>query len=206
MEKVLLTGARGFIGRHCLEVLAMGDFEVHAVTSSAALPAATPGVVWHQADLLDEARTTALVEAVTPTSLLHLAWDTTPEEYWTSPANPAWRQASVHLVAQAAGRGLRRVVVAGTCAEYDWSIGRCAEHAAPLAPTSAYSHSKHELRLAVEELAEQHGFSAGWARLFFVYGPGEPAARLVPSIICHLLRDEPAECTEGSQRRDFVYV
>ena len=206
MNRVLLTGARGFVGRHCLAHLVAAGFDVHAVTSAPTLPAEAPDVVWHQADLLDEDQTDALLEAVAPTSVLHLAWVTTPGEYWTSPLNDTWRQASEHLFEHAAAHGLKRAVVAGTCAEYDWTTGRCDERAARLAPTSAYSRSKHQLHVALEALASDRRFSAAWARLFFLYGPGEPAGRLVPSIITHLLRNEPAPCTEGGQRRDFMYV
>ena len=206
MKRVLLTGARGFVGRHCLPRLVEAGFEVHAVTSSPRLPAEMPGVVWHHTNLLDPDQTAALLEVVAPPLLLHLAWITTPGEYWDSPLNDTWRQASEHLVEQAAAYGLERVVVAGTCAEYDWAAGRCNERTTPLAPKSAYSRSKHQLRLALEALAEQDHFSTAWARLFFVYGPGEPAGRLAPSIIGHLLRNEPAGCTEGGQRRDFIYV
>jgi nucleoside-diphosphate-sugar epimerase len=42
--------------------------------------------------------------------------------------------------------------------------------------------------------------------VFFLYGPHEPPQRLVPSVIRALLAGEPAECSSGEQRRDFLYV
>jgi nucleoside-diphosphate-sugar epimerase len=55
-------------------------------------------------------------------------------------------------------------------------------------------------------LSERLGFSLAWARLFFVYGPGENPDRLVPSVARALLRGEAAPCSEGSQVRDFLHV
>lgn len=206
MNKVLLTGARGFVGRHCLSRLIGAGFEVHAVSSSTIPPQAVRRCVWHVADLLNTVQADRLIDEVKPTCLLHLAWITAPGEYWTSPLNDTWRKASEHLIESAASNGVKRVVVAGTCAEYDWSAGRCDEKTTLVAPKSPYSRSKDELRTKVESLSEQHGFGAAWARLFFLYGPGEPAGRLVPSIVNHLLQDEPAECSEGMHRRDFMYI
>lgn len=48
--------------------------------------------------------------------------------------------------------------------------------------------------------------SVAWPRLFFLYGPREHPARLVPSVTNALLAGQPAECTAGTQQRDFLHV
>jgi nucleoside-diphosphate-sugar epimerase len=48
--------------------------------------------------------------------------------------------------------------------------------------------------------------SFAWTRLFYVYGPGESPARLVPSVILALLKGTAAKCTEGFQVRDYLCV
>ena len=45
-----------------------------------------------------------------------------------------------------------------------------------------------------------------WARLFFLYGPGEDERRLVPSVITALLNGRTVETTAGDQVRDFLHV
>ena len=50
-RRVLVTGARGFIGWHCLEPLRARGYQVHAV-SRAAEPDHVTGVTWHATDLL----------------------------------------------------------------------------------------------------------------------------------------------------------
>ena len=50
------------------------------------------------------------------------------------------------------------------------------------------------------------GLSAAWGRIFFLYGPHEARARLVPSVILSLLDGQAARCTHGQQVRDFLHV
>jgi nucleoside-diphosphate-sugar epimerase len=99
-------------------------------------------------------------------------------------------------------------VTAGTCAEYSWDEGDgiCREDETPLRPASLYGVSKDALRRMQQSMARTLGFSAAWGRVFFPYGVGEPAGRLVPSVIDSLLEGKPAQCSHGRQVRDFIYV
>jgi nucleoside-diphosphate-sugar epimerase len=204
-KKVLITGASGFVGRHCARILQADDYEVHAV-SSQANAGLRSGVQWHQADLLREDSAAQLLREVRPSHLLHLAWFSVPGAYWTSTENISWVQASLNLLQLFRAAGGQRVAMAGTCAEYDWTEGYCSESITKLAPATLYGTCKHALRLMLEAYAGQTGLSAAWGRLFFLYGPHENPKRLVASVIRSLHKDEPALCSAGDQQRDFLYV
>jgi nucleoside-diphosphate-sugar epimerase len=208
MKKVLVTGATGFVGRHSLTSLSARGYEVHAVTSLENAPAIdAPGVVWHRADLLDRAQVFALVSKVTPSHLLHFAWYAVPGKFWTSPENLRWVQASLDLLRAFKEAGGRRVVAAGTCAEYEWGRAEpCSEASTPLRPATLYGACKHSLRLMIEAYSRQEGLSAAWGRVFFLYGPHEHPDRLVASVIRSLLRGDEARCTHGQQVRDILHV
>jgi nucleoside-diphosphate-sugar epimerase len=208
VKRVLVTGARGFIGRHVLpRLLSAGVSDLHATTSNPAAPPG-PGVEWHQVDLLDVDASVALVRRVRPTHLLHLAWITTPDRYWTSDENERWFQASGSLLDAFLKAGGTRVVVAGTCAEYDWlsTGGVCDEVLTPLRPGSQYGRAKDRLRSTLQSLVRDSFCSWAWGRLFWLYGPGEAPHRLVASIARTVLSGEVARCHSGSQLRDFLYV
>lgn len=201
--RVLVTGAAGFLGRHCLGDLAARGFEVHAVSTRGERAG---GAIWHRADLLDPGAARALVERVRPTHMLHLAWETTHGRFWTSPRNLDWLAASVHLARAFAEAGGRRLVVAGTCAEYRWDDRPCDERTTPLEPATLYGASKHALHVALRAYADVAGIALAWGRIFLLHGPGEPPGRLVPSVATALLRGKPAECTHGRQVRDLLQV
>lgn len=204
--RLLVTGATGFVGMACLRQLAAAGLSVHAVARSRRGPL-PGGVTFHAADLLDAEQTARLIDDVRPTHLLHLAWVATPGVYWTSPDNALWAEASAHLLRCFAERGGRRAVLAGTCAEYDWTkAGVCHETRTPVAPATPYGKAKDRLRRWAEAFAGRAGVDLAWARLFFVYGPGEAAGRLVPAVAAAALGGVPAECSPGLQERDFLHV
>jgi nucleoside-diphosphate-sugar epimerase len=205
MNRVLITGASGFLGRHCLAFLARRAAEVHAVIRSGACEVPV-GTHTHAVDLLDPVQVETLLAKVRPSHLLHLAWITTPGTYWTTPENVRWVEASLHLLRMFAEHGGRRVVMAGSCAEYDWSAGRCLETATRLLPATLYGVCKNALRAVLEAFAARANLSAAWGRVFFLYGPHEHPRRLVPSVVRALLAGEPALCSSGIQERDFLHV
>lgn len=211
-RRVLVTGAGGFIGRHSLEPLLAAGFDVHSVLSArggASEPAVSAKVKAHHADLTDPHAVGALIDAVHPSHLLHFAWIATPGEYWQSAENYRWLEASRHLLASFERRGGVRAVMAGSCAEYDWSRAEiCNERTSPLASgaLTPYSECKIAMQRSLEEFGREHRLSTAWGRIFFQYGPGEHPDRLVASVIIHLLLGRDALCSSGRQVRSFLHV
>jgi nucleoside-diphosphate-sugar epimerase len=205
MKTVLLSGARGFIGRWTIPMLEASGYRVHAVSSSQE-PLPDSAAEWHVCNLLDVKAVGELVESIRPTHLLHFAWVTEPGVYWTSLLNEEWKRSSIALVDRFADCGGRRAVVAGTCAEYDWTTGHCIEDETPLVPATLYGTCKRDVHRYVECTASERGFSAAWGHIFHLYGPREHPKRLVPSVICGLLRGARVPSTIGTQVRDFLHV
>jgi nucleoside-diphosphate-sugar epimerase len=210
VARVLLTGGSGFIGRQALPLLLEQGHEVHA--SFRTEPGEQlDGLHWHRADLLEADDAAALIAATQPTHLLHFAWYAEHGKFWTSPENLRWVEATLRLVRLFAEAGGERAVLAGSCAEYDWSPGGgwdgvCREGETTLAPATLYGKSKRAAGVALEAWAPESGLSLAWGRIFFMYGPQEHPDRLVASLARSLLEGRPAPTSEGTQRRDFLHV
>ena len=82
----------------------------------------------------------------------------------------------------------------------------CAESTTPLRPTLTYGLCKRTFGELFGRFVKQHDLSGSWARLFFLYGPGEEPRRLVSSVILPLLRGESAVCHYDRLERDYLFV
>ena len=204
MKRVLITGATGFIGRHCLPRLIERGVEVHAVVRLA--HANYPGIMWHLGDILEIGTPAALVKAVRPTHILHLAWCTSPRDYLTNPVNSRWAAATAELAEAFIGAGGERFVGAGSCAEYALTPATADGGDKLRGPASLYGMAKAGAFERLTELAAKDDFSFAWARIFFPYGPYQAPERLIPSVIMALLRGNPVDCTSGEQLHDFIHV
>jgi nucleoside-diphosphate-sugar epimerase len=69
-----------------------------------------------------------------------------------------------------------------------------------------YGACKHAAHIVATAAAGELGLSLAWARLFFLYGPGEQPGRLVSDVAKGLLAGEEVPTTGGAQRRDFMHV
>lgn len=201
MKRVLVTGASGFVGRHVIAPLLARGCEVHTAGRTEC-----PGTTWHEADLLAPGEAERVVSLVRPTHLLHLAWDATPGSYWTSDDNLRWTAASLRLLLAFADAGGRRAVMAGTCAEYDWTHEVLSDTTTPLAPQRLYGTCKDALRRAAASFCAGRGVSFAWGRLFYLYGPGEKAGRLVPLVVSTLGAARELAFSEGRLERDFLHT
>jgi nucleoside-diphosphate-sugar epimerase len=205
MRRVLVTGPSGFIGTHCLRRLASEECEVHAVNRSGR-GEPTASVTWHAADLREVAGVPPLLAKIRPTHLLHGAWIATPRLYGHSPENVTWLKSTIALADAFGAHGGARFVGIGSSAEYDPGERPCVEDETPIRPATIYGKCKAASWLAVQASAQRHGFAAAWGRLFLPYGPGDPAARLIPSVLAALRAGQPVQATHGKQQRDFIYA
>ena len=186
-----------------MRALSARDFEVHV----AALPtpgADDPGGILHDVDLLQPGSPAAVVDAVRPTHLVHMAWFVQPGQVWGSPENVRWVEASLELMRAFGVAGGERAVFAGTCSEYGHPTADPCPEDAPLAPTNLYGSCKAGLGQITLPFCEALGVSAAWARIFFAFGPHEHPVRLVSSISQHVLSGEEAPCSHGLQVRDYL--
>ena len=200
--KVVVTGASGFIGHYVLAALQLLGIESVAVGRHR--PRLAKSFI--EADLLSVTDFNSLVHQVQATHLLHLAWYADHGRYWTSPLNLRWAEVTTRLAEAFCAAGGQQMVIAGTCAEYDWAQGYCREDSTPLNPVALYGTAKDVSRRLVMAVCAQHQVPCAWGRIFLPYGQGESASRLIPSLIEVFRGGREPFGVNATAYRDFLHA
>lgn len=207
--RVLITGATGFIGSHLARTLVREGNTVYAVvrenSATWRIDDILPSIQLIREDLLSGNDLGKQFGDIQPDVCFHLAWYAEPGRYLDAIENVTMLKASLDLVTYLHEAGCKRLVVTGTCFEYDVTLGRLSEET-PLRPDSIYGATKAALYLVLEQVTRKVEIDFTWARLFNQFGPYEDRLRLVPSVIEALLENESAKVTRGEQIRDFLHV
>jgi nucleoside-diphosphate-sugar epimerase len=209
VTRVLVTGANGFIGAQLVKVLLDRHCQVAALVRPASrldrLADRLERLLVLRCQLADRPRLSQYLTDFRPDVCLHLAWYAEPGHYLTSSTNIESLTDSLALQQALIGAGCRHMVVTGTCAEYDTDCGYLRENS-PLRPQTLYAATKHSLQVIGSAVATAAGMRFAWARLFFLYGPGEDERRMVPALIKSLLTGQHFRATSGEQIRDYLHV
>ena len=205
--RVLVTGATGFIGRHVIpELLARG----HSVTAVArdeqkARPFGWFGKVEFLARDIYQPLEGTFQQLGRPEAVVHLAWSGLPnyEQLFHFERNLF---ADYRFLKSLIEGGARRLLVTGTCFEYGKQNGCLAEDL-PTFPANPYALAKDTLRKFLESLTRNQEICFQWARLFYMYGPGQNPSSLLSQLDRAI--DAGAEVfnmSGGEQLRDYLPV
>ena len=156
-------------------------------------------------DLFEESAAWCAEACAGVDTVIHAAWYAEPGKYLTSSQNFQCLTGTLRLAQAAADAGVRRFVGIGTCFEYDLDAGTLSVDT-PLKPLTPYAAAKAATFLALSQHLPLRQVEFCWCRLFYLFGEGEDARRLVPYVRARLSAGEPADLTSGEQVRDFLDV
>jgi nucleoside-diphosphate-sugar epimerase len=200
-ERVLVTGASGFIGHHLCRRLLEGGATVFGVSRSAA-PGTEHGLHWLRADLTVPDEVRRVLAAAEPTLIYHLASHVkgAPDLELVLPTFSANLQSTVNLLTGAAERGCRRIVLSGSLVEP-------TERGPGAVPSSPYAAAKWAAGDYARMFGALYGLSTVIARIFMVYGPAQrDETKLLPYVIRSFQAGHVPQITSGSRLIDWIYV
>jgi nucleoside-diphosphate-sugar epimerase len=201
--RALVLGAGGFVGRHLCDRLRADGWDVVGTVRPGSAGLGLPGGV--PVDLSDPRALAGVVRAADPDVAFHLAAGraraTAEERVATAAVNTA---SGLHLV-EALGDRCRAVVRLGSSTEYA-ALDRPMDETAPLAPRGFFGATKAAGSLLLAAAAQERGLRSAVLRAFQVYGPGDHAGRLVPTVLRAARDGTVLPLTAPGSRRDWVHV
>jgi GDP-4-dehydro-6-deoxy-D-mannose reductase len=227
VNRVLVTGAAGFVGQWLLPALAAEGAELFALAMEPPSPVVLRGVpepapaTWLLGDLRDDAYVRHVVDTARPDTVIHLA---AISHLPTAAADPAMAW-DVNVTATArllhhldAARGRHGidplVLVVGSAEQY----GRDDSHQYPLAesavqaPRTVYAATKAAQEVLALQCWRATALRVVLARSFNHSGAGQPSRFLLPALVerARMLADAPpgTPMPVGNRTpvRDFLHV
>jgi nucleoside-diphosphate-sugar epimerase len=208
-ERVLITGAAGFVGACLAGDLVRDSHEVHLLLRGQAPPWRLADVLAdcavHAGDLRDAEAVRNAVAAARPDVIYHLAaHGAYPSQRDRSAILSCNLLGTANLLEALDGRDYRMLVNVGSSSEYGHK-DRPMREDDRLEPRTDYGVAKAAATLLCQAEAYR-GRPVTTVRIFSAYGPWEDPSRLVPYVMGCCLRGEPPRVTSGQQPRDFIYV
>lgn len=205
---IVVTGGAGFLGARLVRRLAVEGRAPHVLLRRTTDPWRLTGLegrcTVHACDLSDPEAVAAAMRAVRPRTVFHVAAT-------GSYGNDDWSRlfadnplASFHVLDACAGLPECRVVHSCSSLEPGPRPAPIRE-SDPFRPRTPYGVAKAAATL-LARLAAGLGCDVVMLRPFAIYGPGEPARRLIPTAIRAALDGTPFRLTAPGFTRDLVFV
>jgi UDP-glucose 4-epimerase len=199
--RVLVTGARSFIGTQLCRRLIDAGAVVHGV-SRAPNGVDSPRMLCLSADLAQPGDIRRIIGHAAPDVIFHLAGHVTGSQQLSRviPTFEANLASTVNLLTTASECKVRKVVIAGSMQEPDDKQGQKI-------PSSPYAASKWACTAYAGMFHMLYQLPVVIARPMLVYGPGQwDRSTLLPFVVESLLRGKAPRLTSGARAMDWVFI
>ena len=210
-QRILVTGAAGFVGAHTVRQLLDDGAQVHALVHPGSelsrIVELRPQIHVHEADLLVRGSATKALAGVSLDAVCHCAGVlATPQRPIPLRKGVAAESAmALNLVEAVQQTNWQRLVCVTSSYEYG-PKRRAHRETDPVAPASARGLSKAVASLILQSLARMSQREFVRLRLFSVYGPWQQESRFVPQAIHAALSGAALRLTAQPTFRDLVFV
>jgi UDP-glucuronate 4-epimerase len=225
-ERILVTGAAGFVGFHLVARLLADGAAVHGIDNlngyyDAGLKRArlakirtgigkTSRFAFSEADVTDYAGLAALFAAFRPDCVVHLAAQAGVRYSLVNPRAFASTNVDgfLSVLEAARARRVRHLIYASSSSVYGANAKVPYHEDDPvLAPLSLYAATKRANELMAHSYAHLYGIPASGVRFFTVYGPWGRPDMTYYSFTKAILEGRPIEVfNHGEMQRDFTYI
>ena len=204
-QKVIVSGATGFVGRHVVKELVEKGYEVFALVrdlEKASSIAALKNTTHLHFDI-----TKPNIKMPLPSDavFIHCAWENVRDTL-------SLKHIEEHLInnyltiKNIIEYGIKKILITGTCSEYGLQYGPL-KPSSPTLPNTPYAIAKDTLHKSLRALQSKTHFELIWARLFYMYGEGQDEKSVVSLFDRALANgDTIFNMSHGEQLFDYLPV
>lgn len=208
MNKVIISGANGFVGGALVRELLRYDYIVYALDLEGHcgnLPQ-DDRVIFFPCDLTEISNLEKRLPVQDYDAFFHLAW--------AGSAGPARADTKLQLqnaqwtvdaLRAAKKLGCKRFLCAGSIMEHETIAAAYAQGNKP-GMGYIYGGGKLIAHIMCMSVAAEIGIDLIWPEITNAYGVGERSPRMVNTTIQKCIRGESPQFTAGTQNYDFVYI
>lgn len=208
MERVIITGADGFVGSYTVQKFLDEGNVVLALDMGAEAKRLIPhkNLQYMQCDISNADTLLEKIEHGKYDTFIHFAWAGSAgpgrTDYNLQMMNV---RSTINCVKTAKELGCSRFVGAGSIMEYEVEDSTHTQGNMPSA-NYIYSLGKFVAHSMSKIVAAEIGIDLLWPMITNAYGVGEFSPRFVNTTLRKMINKEPLEFTAGTQNYDFVYV
>lgn len=210
-NRILITGASGFIGKHLLNRLLKTSIQIACIDlfyDQIFIEKYGERVQLFQGNLLDKSFMTSSIQRFSPDYVYHLAGSKSrtnsfPEFKSSHEINYLGTLNLFEALLEC--KNLKLVTILGTIEEYGHASSPFKENSQEL-PNSAYGLSKLSATKLAMIFYQQFNLPVFVLRPSIAYGPYQGDEMFIPALIKTLIKNQPFKMTEGNQLRDFLFI
>ncbi|MDO8658653.1 MAG: NAD-dependent epimerase/dehydratase family protein [Candidatus Levybacteria bacterium] len=214
-DKILVTGAAGFMGSHLVDALINNGYEnVFGIDDFSGGYKENINVKskFEELNLVDKEKTEKYIKKIKPDIIFHLAADATEGRSQFTPLSCTERNylAYLNVLVPSIRNGLKKVILTSSMSIYGAQKPPFAEDM-PYSPEDIYGVSKAAMERATKILSQVHDFKYVIFRPHNVYGPkqnlSDPYRNVIAIFINCLLNCKKFYIYgDGQQKRAFTYI
>lgn len=209
-QKVLITGANGFIGSHMVQRMVRegGQVSVFVRDSSELwrLDDVKQNIDIYRTDLRDLELLAKSVKQIKPDYIFHIGAygvDARQKDFFIAAQTNII--GTLNLLESIRDIGCKKFLNVGTCMEYG-DKQEIIHEDSYLMPDSIYGSTKASATIIAHQMAKTYNIDLVTLRPFGVFGEKEGSHKFFPYIILSILEDKEVNLTPCEQYRDYCYI
>ena len=201
MDKILLIGSSGFIGKTLFNTFKKNDYQVFGIGKEVI----NYKKKYYKIDFFQPRSYIDLIEKLKPNIVISTVWNT-KLNFWDSNMNEKYYKAHAQLFKICYDNGVRNIIGFGSAAEYGTYNLECNASKSQVSFANDYGYYKYMTGNNLENLAENYKQNFIWLRIFQVYGKGERSHRLITTTIQNIMESKTIQINNPNKILDWIHV